>query len=247
MVLTDRVFIKMNAKHISTYRKMGYLAEVNEIVEVSINDLPLNSHSVVEVKCDVCESTKKLRYQVYNKSFLNQGYYACSIKCGYLKYMNTNLLTYGVDNYAKTKECRIKTEKTCLERYGESVPARNSEVMSKIQNSRVKNGLQNPIGEISEFNRYKKIVRRLTQKNKKKLLENWDGFDFYDNKYIKENFNLSPNNSEYPTIDHKISIYRGFVDNIDPTIISNLDNLCITKRTINSSKQAKDYGTFRDI
>ena len=40
-------------------------------------------------------------------------------------------------------------------------------------------------------------------------------------------------------IDHKISIFHGFINNIDPILISDISNLCITKRYINSSKQTK--------
>lgn len=81
---------------------------------------------------------------------------------------------------------------------------------------------------------YRRRVKRETYKFKKKLYENWDGFDFYDNEYIYNNTNYRDIN--YPTIDHKISIYEGFKQEICPTIIGHIDNLCITKKTINSSK-----------
>ena len=38
----------------------------------------------------------------------------------------------------------------------------------------------------------------------------------------------------------KISIYQGFKDNIEPEIIGDVDNLCITKR-INLLKSNKKY------
>lgn len=43
----------------------------------------------------------------------------------------------------------------------------------------------------------------------------------------------------YPTMDHKISIYYGFENKIDHYIIANIDNIVITKRSINSSKSTK--------
>lgn len=43
--------------------------------------------------------------------------------------------------------------------------------------------------------------------------------------------------TNYPTIDHKISVYYGFINNISPEEIGDISNLCITKRWINSTKR----------
>lgn len=53
---------------------------------------------------------------------------------------------------------------------------------------------------------------------------------------IKENYKLDYNNNSYPSIDHKISVYDGFINKIDPSIIADINNLCITKRSINKNK-----------
>ena len=91
-------------------------------------------------------------------------------------------------------------------------------------------------------------VRIITRKNKKELQDKWDGRDYYDNEYIKDNFQLDPNDKNYPTIDHKISIYNGFKNSIDCEIIGGLDNLCITKRTINSTKNKNNtYEPHKNI
>jgi hypothetical protein len=67
------------------------------------------------------------------------------------------------------------------------------------------------------------------------LLGYWDGFDFYDGEYIIDYLKLHPLDALYPTVDHKISILEGFKNNIPPNIISDIGNLCVTKRKINSS------------
>lgn len=77
----------------------------------------------------------------------------------------------------------------------------------------------------------------LTNKVREELFNSWDGYDYYDNEYILENIKLKSSSSSYPTIDHKISCYYGFINNIEPEIICSLDNLCITKRSINSMKK----------
>ena len=96
-----------------------------------------------------------------------------------------------------------------------------------------------------EFLSYRKLVRRYTKRNKNKLYENWDGYDFYDNEYIKEYLNISHIDNKYPTIDHRVSIYYGFLNNISPQEISDLNNLCITKRGLNSKKNIMSDKEFK--
>jgi len=89
---------------------------------------------------------------------------------------------------------------------------------------------------IPEFKKYKHQVNKFTNKNKKELFINWNGFDFYDGEYINNNLNLHNSHPNYPTIDHKISIFYGFKNNISPEELGKLGNLVITKRFINSKK-----------
>lgn len=51
----------------------------------------------------------------------------------------------------------------------------------------------------------------------------------------------------YPTIDHKKSVHYGFINNISPEEISNISNLCITKRSINSTKRDMIESEFKTI
>lgn len=73
-----------------------------------------------------------------------------------------------------------------------------------------------PNDRTNDYTIYRKLARRYTERNKKQLYENWDRFDYYDNEYIKENMNLKHTDRLYPSIDHKISIYNGFLNDIDP-------------------------------
>ncbi len=67
----------------------------------------------------------------------------------------------------------------------------------------------------TDFEIYTRNVRNKTRKLKNKLFENWNGLDFYDNEPIIDNLNLKFYDKNYPTIDHKISIFCGFVNNIN--------------------------------
>lgn len=152
------------------------------------------------------------------------------------KRKTTCLKKYNFDSFSKSGEYKIKNENTCLKRYGYvhngSVPL----FILKRRKTRLKN--TDKI-ERTEFYFYKKEVMYYTRKVIKELYNNWNGYDYYDGEYIKENIHFKYNNGSYPSIDHKISTYYGFKNKIHPKYISNINNLCITKKSINSKKRDK--------
>jgi hypothetical protein len=154
------------------------------------------------------------------------------------KRKNTMIENHGVEYYVLSFDFKEKSEKTSLENYGFKHPLMNKDQQRKMLNSQ---GLD---FETDEYRIFASKVYSLTAKNKKLLIENWNGYDFYDNEYIKDNFNLNPLSSEYPTIDHKISIKSGYLSGKSVDELSNIDNLCFTKRSINSKKSSKNYDYF---
>jgi hypothetical protein len=96
--------------------------------------------------------------------------------------------------------------------------------------------------DYSKFKNYYKKCISITRINirKYKFKEKWNGIDYYDSEYIKDNYNLyDQNNENYPNIDHKTSIIYGFLNNITADEISSINNLCFTKRKHNASKKAR--------
>ena len=97
---------------------------------------------------------------------------------------------------------------------------------------------------LTEYELYRRQVDNISDRLKIELLKTWNGYDYYDNEYIKNNFNLHHLDPKYPTIDHKASVKYGYLNHIDEEIIADISNLCITKRRINSSKRAKNEEYF---
>ena len=137
-------------------------------------------------------------------------------------------------------------KKTNLEKYGYINAAQNKEVKNKIKKGRVRNKSWISDDLKSQFDIYKNNVDNRTKLIKSKLIEEWDGNDYYDGEYIKDNFELDHIHKNYPTIDHKISIYYGFNNNIPFEEISDLDNLCITKKHLNSKKNRLTEKEFHE-
>lgn len=259
MLLTVNVDVKIYSKNINYYKNLGYLnIKNNDIINIPIDNLSKGSHIIVSVKCDVCGKIKNITYQKYIANINRQNYYSCSQKCGNNKRINTNInkygvdyliknddiknkikktniLKYGVSNPFQSIECKIKIKETCIKKYGYLYPMQNIDIKNKSLRNRFLKIVKND----EHFKIYKNNVRRLTNRNKKYLYRIWNGHDFYDNEYIKQNFNLNYNNPDYPTLDHKIPVTYGFINKISPDEIANIENLCITKRKINSSKNNK--------
>jgi hypothetical protein len=141
------------------------------------------------------------------------------------KIKQTKLSVHGDENYNNTE----KYNETCLERYGCS-NFFQTDIFKKSQGIILDKDLKN------KWILYKRQSARLIRKIKPKIFEKWNGYDFYDQKYIKDNINLPFMHGDYPTIDHKISVYYGFKNNIPVEEINIIENLVITKRCNNSSK-----------
>lgn len=163
------------------------------------------------------------------------------------KIKETCLEKYGETSFTKTIEYNKKTIETNLEKYGAEYSTKTEEGQLKRKITRIKNGNQIPDEFVDEYRKYRLIVNRSLQRNKKVILDGWNGYDYYDGEFIKENFNLNKNDRLYPHFDHKISVAYGFKNGIDSDIIADISNICITKQWINGLKKEMNEFEFRDL
>jgi hypothetical protein len=193
-------------------------------IETSIKNYGVDYYSRTEYSKIRIKKTNLEKYGVDNPSKLQE------FKNKRKKTMNEK---FGVDYYVLHNDFKGKSEKTFLKNYGVSHPMMLKEEIKRRLN---KKGLD---FRTDDFRIYRNRVDYFTRKNKNILFDRWDGLDFYDGEYILENLNLSGQHGDYPTIDHKKSVKECFDEGILPIYVADLDNLCITKRRINSKKQVK--------
>ncbi len=263
MILNKEVEITVNSTVMKHFKNFGYTVYKNCRIVVNVEHLNVGSHIIIDAQCDICKnSIKKLEYRNYIKATKYDGLYYCrENKCFSLKVRKTTFEWYGVYSANVLEEKKQRQKATTFERYGVENAFQSEEIKEKIRQHyrdnfngaewntqtrevKEKNGWlldDNLIG----FEKYSKEVRKLTSRNKKQLLENWDGYDYYDGEYIKSYFNLSGHNPNYPTLDHKISLKHGYINNIDVDVISDISNLCFTKRYINSNKRTLTESEFK--
>lgn len=188
-------------------------------------------------------SNRELRESVmFEKYGHTYSFHVESIK---YKIQKTNLEKYGHISPFGNINISNKAKKTLLEKYGVDNPFKSKEIQDRIQKYLKENYYMITIDD--KFKNYRNKVRYLTDKIKLELYDKWDGYDYYDGEYIKDYLKLHSNNNNYPTIDHKISCIYGYKNNIDIEKLSNIENLCITKRIINSQKSHLNENEFISI
>lgn len=245
MIISKIVKINIERRNITYYRKMGYTLKVNTKLIVPTKQLMIGSKNKIIISCDICHKKYNVVYKDYLVSHRIHNFDTCN-KCKFEKSKITNNEKYGCDTPLQNDTILEKYFKTNNEKYGGNSSSCSQIILDKQRKTRVENGIEIPTDKsLSDFKKYSNRTRNLTKKNKKELINNWDGKDFYDGEYIKDNFNLKFYDRLYPTIEHKITVYHGFLNNIPETEIAKLFNLAITKRFINSSRGNKDFDLFR--
>lgn len=138
---------------ISSSKDMSFLKKINfknikmgDIVTIDIKDLPLNSHRMVKVKCQICGVEKEVRYQAYNRSTNNgiDEYYCQNKECINTKRELSIMKKYGVKNVFELKEIQNKIKETNNIRYGVDNPLQSDMIKNKMKKTNLeKYGCEN--------------------------------------------------------------------------------------------------------
>jgi len=112
----------------------------------------------------------------------------------------------------------------------------SEESWKKGLETRKKNG---NIIENYSWKQYWKRCDYLTQKIRKQMLEIWDGYDYIDGEYIKDNLKFHYSDKNYPTLDHVKPRSQCFKEGLSPYEATTSENLKWTKRVNNSKKHNK--------
>jgi hypothetical protein len=200
------------------------------------------SESILKSTDIALEKRKKTKFKKYgNEDFTNRR------KC-----KETVKQKYGVENVFQLEEVKLKIKKTCLENHGDE----NYRNPKKARETLIENhGITSPfcIKEVhqkatktkwenhyknfnrSDFELYSSLVKKYTEANDLKVLENYDkrGNHAYDD-------------SAYH-LDHKFSIKEGFRQGILPHIIGNINNLEMLPWLENVKKYDKCSITIEEL
>lgn len=130
MILTQNVEVVLNCSNIQCYESLGYkiprywdkkhkkmsIKRGTKIV-VDIKDLAKGSHEKVDVKCDYCDTVKRVSYKDYLKNH-DDKLGDCCVKCRHIKYKETMTNLYGAYNPMLVPEILEKIKETNRKKYG---------------------------------------------------------------------------------------------------------------------------------
>jgi len=146
MIPEQKIEIGINYKNIEHFINKGYEnIKCKMTIFVDVNDLPVNSHKKIKIKCDYCETPFDRVYRDHlkfaEKSPVKKD--ACN-ECRGLKTKESNLIIYGVESVAHVEDVINKKKRTNLERYGVESPLASQEIKDKIARGNLeKYGVEN--------------------------------------------------------------------------------------------------------
>jgi len=117
MLKYDKIKVFISYRNKTHYLKLGYFPILNEDLEIDIKHLSKASHVKIDVVCALCKVESKLMYYKYVMNVNRHGFYGCK-KCSRQKAALTSIDRYGVDNYSKTDDWKIRVENTNMEKFG---------------------------------------------------------------------------------------------------------------------------------
>lgn len=153
-ILTKEVEVKINNANAKYYESLGYeipmkkasentrkrtkkdyVYDIGKTIIVNVNDLQKGSNVKIQYLCDYChKEILKIRYANFTQRTKEINKMACK-NCYTQKIKETSLLRYGVDSYAKTKECQEKMKSTMKSLYGVEHYSQTLEYKDKFHNT----------------------------------------------------------------------------------------------------------------
>jgi hypothetical protein len=147
------------------------------------------------------------------------------------KIINTWLTKYGVDNPFKAQIIKEKIKDILIEKYGVENPGQiyDEHKNEKTKKTKIERGLIIPDEFLSDYKIYSKKVKKITETIYKK----------YKNILNPYNYERVVNGKKGFQLDHRYSIFEGFLNNVEPEIIGHIENLQMIKWEDNRSKSKK--------
>jgi hypothetical protein len=164
MISNEKVNIEIKKNNLALLSKRYNLnLQIGDIIEVDIESLPVNSGLEVDAICDICKSDIKIKYKLYNKSFIKNGSFACSKKCAAVRTKDVLMKKYGVSNISQVPFVKDLIKESNNKKYGSDYYFGSD--ISKEVNKNIfleKYGVDNPLKS-----------EEVKEKAKKTNLEKW--------------------------------------------------------------------------
>jgi hypothetical protein len=170
-------------------------------------------------KCkEIIEKIKNKMFEIDSETGLT------IIETSKLKRETTYLERYGFKHYFQTDEFKEKYKNKMLEKYGYENYFQTDIFLNSIGKKRIENK--------SDFQKYSNKIRFLTEKTFN------SNFDIICHLFFR--------GKEYH-LDHIYSIYDGFINSVDPLIMSSIVNLQLLPKKTNLEKSSNSWQTIDEL
>lgn len=250
------------------YRKYCTIGCLNNAQKYSEKQRNINSVSISKIDFALANSKRKATcLKKYNQPHVSQ------VKSCNEKKIKTNMSRYGSAdtlNLSLCKSNRIKSltenkeeiqkkrlkkicdsdniamalskrRETCLDRYGVDSVFKLDNTWDVIRSNNYKNKKWINPENLEGYDKYHYEVMKETKLHTKKLRSEFTGKCYYFNTEL----NKKKHDRFQMTVDHKISIFYGYNNNIPASVIGNYDNLCVCSRIVNCIKNLLTEEEFR--
>lgn len=155
------------------------------------------------------------------------------------KAVDTWIEKYGVDNPFKSEEVKDLIREVLKERYGveNSCYIDQEGRVKKATQTKIERGLVRPEEFLTEYQKYSKEVRRLTEKTYRK----------YKHVINPNSVKRVKSGREGYQLDHKYSIIEGFLNDVEPSVISSRYNLQMLKWEDNIVKSGHCHISLKEL
>jgi hypothetical protein len=209
--------------------------------------------------CDICN--KYFESVKGNKTSITTKNNWCSLECRKMYFKQTTskiinckhcdgvltISNHSIQQYCNHKcysayvklhpyefDLHIKVNK--MHRYSNTLES----IAKGIQTKKEKGLIQQWVDERNiEWKKYWKVCNYHTRRMRKVMLETWDGYDYIDGEYIKDNLSLHYSDKNYPSLDHIKPRSKCFEEGMTVRECCDPSNLAWTKRINNSKKYNK--------
>lgn len=174
------------------------------------------------------ELKKKMKSTMFTKYGVEHSFHSEAIK---QKALNTWIKKYGVDNPYKSHNIKEKIKEVLKDRYGVDNGSKINPIerINAIMKTKIERGWVIPDELLSDYQIYRKKVKRLTEITYKE----------YKNIINPNNLERVTNGKNGFQLDHKYSIVEGFLNKVEPEIISHQCNLQMLEWYDNRTKSKR--------
>lgn len=173
-----------------------------------------NKKNCTKKDCLICGNSFKIYKSTSSRSF-------CSHNCYHIDQTN-NPNKYGLLEKVKLAQSY----------------SNNAISIAKMKQTKLDKGLMIDWKD-ANWKQYWRKCNDLTRKLRLLKIEDWDGKDYIDGEYIRDNLSLPFKDKNYPCLDHIKPKWICYQEGLTPYEACDINNLAWTKRTNNSKKGIK--------